>query len=84
MLAKRITGIGNLNEYINGVEVKACKFLKRELTPAAWDHYKKELEIGNKFFKDDGGRFFGMWTGESNLFFIGRNLQEVNDYLLWE
>lgn len=84
MLAKRIDGIGNLNEYLNGVEVKACKFLKRELTPAAWDHYKKELEIGNKFFKDGHGRFFGMWTGESNLFFIGYTIQDVCEYMLWK
>lgn len=84
MLAKRITGIGSLEEFINGVEVKACKFLKRELSPAAWDHYKKELEIGNKFFKDGSGRYFGRWTGESDLFLIGCNLQDVNSYLLWE
>lgn len=84
MLAKRIAGIGSLDEFINGVEVKACKFFKKDLTPAAWEHYKKELEIGNKFFKDEQGRFFGLWTGESTLFYIGRNLQDVSEYLLWE
>ena len=84
MLVKHIAGIGNLDDFNNGVEVKPCKFLKRELTPAVWEHYKKEFEAGNKFFKDGYGRFFGMWAGESTMFYIGYTIQDVCEYMLWE
>lgn len=92
-----VCGCADSKYYDTGIfdeplQIKSVKFLKRELEPEAWKWYKNDAAEGYRFFTDKNGSFYVAFPGDepekatsrnTSLMFLGDDLKEVNNFLLW-